>query len=678
MPTVMVVPSASLRKPLIVVAWISAAFVIAHALHGVGAFHGADHFFDTDVYLGLLVLGALVCAVRAIAVRRDRVAWIFMAASLGCWAAGDVAIELVWAGDPPFPSFADALYLAYYPLAYVAMLLLTRSRFRKLDAGVWLDGIVVALTFAAVAAALVFKPILDATSGDSATVATTLAYPVGDLVLLMVVALIVTATGFRPGLPLTMIGIGLLVTAVADTDYAYVASTGTYQAGGLLDTAWPAGLLLTGFAGWVRGPRPTSGRAETLPVFLASAVCALLAIAMLIVDHYDRLTPLALWLASSAVLVATLRAGLSYVDKVRALRRAEGEALTDGLTGLGNRRLLMLHLDEALAPQRPAPRTLVFFDLDGFKQYNDVFGHSAGDALLARLGQRLAAAVEGEGRAYRLGGDEFCVLFDRDVAGDEKLLATTADALSETGEAFSVSSSSGLVTMPREATTPEQTLHLADVRMYEQKGAGRLSAALQARDVLLQTLHEQEPALHEHMAVVAERAVALARRLGLSAEAVDEVGRAAQLHDVGKIAIPAEILHKPGPLNEEEWQFMRQHTIVGERILSAAPALGPVARLVRASHERHDGSGYPDGLASDQIPMGARIVALCDAYDAMVSDRPYRRGMSHERACAEIREGAGTQFDPAIVDAFLELFGPAPQRSRFAPSTGIAATARPA
>jgi HD-GYP domain-containing protein (c-di-GMP phosphodiesterase class II) len=191
--------------------------------------------------------------------------------------------------------------------------------------------------------------------------------------------------------------------------------------------------------------------------------------------------------------------------------------------------------------------------------------------------------------------------------------------------------------------------------MYDQKGVGRRSEGNQARDVLMQTLLEQEPELHEHLIGVAGRAVLVARRLGFSAEAVDQVRRGAELHDVGKIAIPAEILHKPGPLDDAEWAFMRQHTIIGERIIGAAPGLVAVARIVRLSHERYDGTGYPDGLYGDAIPLGASVIAVCDAYDAMVSDRAYRRGMSPAAALAEVRRCSGSQFDPAVVEAFVEV-----------------------
>ena len=234
----------------------------------------------------------------------------------------------------------------------------------------------------------------------------------------------------------------------------------------------------------------------------------------------------------------------------------------------------------------------------------------------------------------------------------ESIVAAARAALSEAGEGFAVTASAGSVLIPAEADTPSSVLQLADRRMYAQKNGSRPSPARQSRDVLLRTLREREPDLHAHLSGVAELAVDVARRLGMDGEELDEVSRAAELHDVGKIAVPEAILRKPGPLDDEEWAFMRRHTVIGERILSAAPALVPVAKLVRSSHERWDGDGYPDGLAGEAIPLGARVVAACDAYDAMTTDRPYRPAMPIADALAEMRRCAGTQFDPRVVDAF--------------------------
>jgi HD-GYP domain-containing protein (c-di-GMP phosphodiesterase class II) len=166
-------------------------------------------------------------------------------------------------------------------------------------------------------------------------------------------------------------------------------------------------------------------------------------------------------------------------------------------------------------------------------------------------------------------------------------------------------------------------------------------------------MQAMQPELDAQAGLVGELATRVSRRLGLGGEELDKVTRASQLHCVGKVGIPDTILNKPGPLTRDEWEFMRQHTIVGERLVSTSPALRPVALLVRASHERWDGSGYPDGRAGESIPLGSRIVAVCDAYGAMMSERPYRVALSHDDACRELRGGAGTQFDPAVVDAFL-------------------------
>jgi diguanylate cyclase (GGDEF)-like protein len=358
-----------------------------------------------------------------------------------------------------------------------------------------------------------------------------------------------------------------------------------------------------------------------------------------------------------ALVLITL-AGLA----LRASRRhLETAATSDALTGLPNRRRLFADLERAVGRSGATRSVLMLFDLDGFKHYNDTFGHLAGDALLTRLGQALTRAVGGKGRAYRLGGDEFCVLGDAGARAELELVAPAA--LAEHGDGFAVTASYGAVVIPEEATDPRDALRLADQRMYAHKNAGRASTERQTADALLRALAERHPDLEDHLDGVAELAIAVGRNLSLEGEQLDHVRLAARLHDVGKVAIPDAIINKPGPLDDEEWAFMRRHTIVGERIIAAAPALGAVAKLVRASHERWDGRGYPDRLASDAIPLGARIVAVCDAFDAIVADRPYRRGRSATEALAELRRCAGTQFDPSAVEAFVAVLAAQRERS---------------
>jgi diguanylate cyclase (GGDEF)-like protein len=349
----------------------------------------------------------------------------------------------------------------------------------------------------------------------------------------------------------------------------------------------------------------------------------------------------------------TAKAGHAAAE-ILANQAVREQAVTDALTGLGNRRRLGVDLAATLESTADhGPALLLLFDLDGFKSYNDTFGHLAGDQLLARLGAKLADAVAAHGTAYRLGGDEFCALLRVDGQDLDDLIARAAAALTETGKQFAIRASFGAVLMPHEADSPDHALQLADERMYSHKRGRAAGPRDQARDVLLRTMQAKQPELDDHSSEVAELAVRVARHLGLTGEQLDEIARAAELHDVGKVGIPDAILNKPGPLDSTEWEFMYQHTILSERILNAAPALRPVARLVRSHHERWDGTGYPDRLAGEAIPLGARIIAVCDAYEAMTADRPYRKALSEHDAREQLSANAGTQFDPTVVAAFL-------------------------
>jgi diguanylate cyclase (GGDEF)-like protein len=358
-------------------------------------------------------------------------------------------------------------------------------------------------------------------------------------------------------------------------------------------------------------------------------------------------------LGAGVVALLLVLAGLAGLRSQHA--ELEEAAGSDALTGLPNRRALAANLARRTA-RDASPSVLLLYDLDGFKTYNDTFGHLAGDALLQRLGRELAtvAAVHG-GTAYRLGGDEFCVLAS--AGSREELEAQAALALTAEGDGFTVGASCGAVALPTEAHSPDEALRLADDRMYASKAGGRLGADLQSKDVLLRALAERDPDLSDHLGGVADLAEAVARRLGLDEAGVRSTRHAAELHDIGKVAIPDSILHKPGPLDDGEWAFMRRHTIIGERIIAAAPALEEVARIVRSSHERWDGGGYPDGLAGEAIPIASRIVAVCDAYDAITADRPYAEARTSEQALGELARCAHHQFDPDVVAAFAAELG---------------------
>ncbi len=636
---------------------VLAVALAAEALHGVLGFGGAglDAFMRDQLYLALETAGALICCARVVRRPEHRLAWGCIAASLVCWTAGDAAYLLLPA-PLPYPSVADVLYLAFYPLCIAGMALLLTQRRDRIAARLWVDGAIAGLAVAAGTIALSFGTIVQTTHGTTAETAVNLAYPLADLV---AIGFVLTAFGtqaWRPGRGWMLLGLGVLLTAVADTIYLYQDALGSFSDGSLVDSMWPAALLCCGWAAWQPWPEGAVEHRFGRQTFALPTLFSAVSIGVLCYGQLASIPAPATVLATVSLLLASLRASVTFRENVRLLRTARVEALTDGLTGLPNRRRLMTDLERTVAAGRAGQQaTFAFFDLDGFKAYNDTYGHNAGDMLLDRLAGRLADAVGEAGRAYRLGGDEFCVVLNVRREASDELLHACSRALHEQGEGFLIGASCGAVAIPEEAATATHALQLADQRMYQAKDETRVSSRGQMRDLLLQVLREREPELHQHLRGVAALAVAVGRELGLSAEQLDEVARAAELHDVGKLAIPDEILHKPGPLDEREWKLMRQHTVIGERILAAAPAMKPVGALVRASHERWDGVGYPDGVAGEAIPLGARIVAVCDAFDAMTSLRPYQPTATAAAAIAELERCAGTQFDPRVVEVFTAI-----------------------
>jgi diguanylate cyclase (GGDEF)-like protein len=631
---------------------------VAHGQLGLGG-HALDTFSDDWIYDGVILGAALSCIARGVFVPQERVPWLIIGAGLAADATGEIYYTLAFgnSGNPPTPSLADLFYLLYYPAAYVGIVLLVRSRMSRFRPSTWLDGIVAALTAGAVVSALALEPVLrSAVHGGAAEVATNLAYPICDVTLLLVVVVVLGLTGWRPGRAWLLLGIGFGLSAVADAAYLYESAQGSYVVGGLLDSLWIASALATGFAAWAPAGRRDLRLGGSL-AFVIPVIAAMTSVGLLVYAGVAKVGPVAVGLAGAALALALIRTLWTYREDLRLLASVERDAVTDALTGLGNRRQMTSELAAALREGSASPvAVLAIFDLNGFKLYNDSFGHLAGDELLTHLGRRLMAAVPAGSGAFRLGGDEFCVLLRCDANDADIHIAACVEALGSEGEGFAVSTSFGKVVIPTEASTPTAALRRADERMYAQKGARAGSAREQTHGVLLGVLLEREPELHHHLREVGRLAALVGRALGMDAEQLDELQRAAELHDIGKAAVPDAILNKPAPLNEEEWQFMRRHTLVGERILAAAPALAPVARIVRASHERWDGRGYPDGLAGDAIPLGARVVFVCDAFDAMTTRRSYSEPRSGADAIAELERCAGAQFDPVVVRAFVDAW----------------------
>ncbi len=606
-----------------------------------------ESFFNTWFYNGLLVLACVVVGSRAILVPRERNAWIAFTAALASWTSAEIWLAVVQ--PEAFPSLADVGFLGFYALVYLGIVALVRSRARSIGGTLWLDGLTASLAAAALGAAVLVELVLESTQGSVSTVATNLAYPLGDLLLLSAVFGVFSLARWRPGRRWLLLGLGVLSTALADSIYLFQSAADTYVEGTWIDIFWPASLLLIAASAWAADRnRPDI---EGKPLLTVPSACALLAIGVLVFDHFHQVNLLAVGLATATLLAVLVRLAATFRENRRLYELTREESITDALTGLGNRRKLLSDLDR-LFDESAGPDTkralLMIFDLDGFKGYNDTFGHPAGDALLARLGAKLAAVPAVHGGAYRLGGDEFCLIVPVAEGEAERIIDQACTALSERGVGFEIGSSFGAVLLPEEAADASQALHVADERLYAQKHSRRMETD-RTMDALLEALSLREPDLPMHLDSVGSLAVETGLKLGLRRDELDELVRAAQLHDLGKLAVPDEILHKAAPLDEREWAFVRQHPLVGERILRASPALRNVATIVRSTHERWDGNGYPDGLAGQEIPVASRIISACDAFTAMTSARPYRAALSTEEALTELERVAGTQFDPAVI-----------------------------
>ncbi len=357
-------------------------------------------------------------------------------------------------------------------------------------------------------------------------------------------------------------------------------------------------------------------------------------------------------------------------DRARGLR-------LDAVTGLLSARGFRGRLSEEVERGRRYQRTLsvVVVSIDDFATLELRHGFKAGDELLGAVGRRLASTTRSHDLIGRTGQAEFGLLLpDTDAEGALPALERLLVELEVIGEGAirAAGASMGIATLER-GMSAEGLLASARMACLHAQSAGGGRAVLAAEHVenepsnapqrdaieaLAVALLERDRYTGEHSEAVIEMSGAVARNLGLKLPEVERVKSAALLHDIGKVAIPDEILHKPGPLTDDEWKLMKEHPVIGERILRVLPGLGNVARIVRHEHERWDGGGYPDGLIGDAIPLGSRIIIAADTYHAITSDRPYRAARSHSEAVEELTRCAGTQFDPTVTAALIgHLYG---------------------
>ena len=462
-----------LRLALALLLFGGTAFVVLHDWLGVGG-ADLDRLAGGYLYDAVVIAAGVACLLRARAVPWARVAWLTIGAAVLCWGAGEVywTLEILDDPEPPYPSLADVFYLAFYPLAAAGLVLLVRARAGELDWRRWSDAAIAALGTAALGAAFVFDYVAERTSGTSLEVATSLAYPLGDIAILALIVGVIALTDWRPGRTWTLLLVGLAFTAAADIAYTLQATGGFIPPGNWIDPIYMLSAAALGALLWAPVAAPIrdahrGGRWRELVVPTLLAVVMVGLFAMQFVSAAGGLAAI-LWGATMIAVVARLAMGThenaTLLEQVR----------TDPLTGLGNRGGMQVDLEALLEHVRESnPAALYLFDLNGFKRYNDSFGHPAGDDLLARLGGRLREAAGADGTAYRIGGDEFCLLLTCEPARFDAVAKAAAEALTAGEHGVDVASSWGGAKIPAEAADATAALQLADVRMYAQKESRR-------------------------------------------------------------------------------------------------------------------------------------------------------------------------------------------------------------
>jgi diguanylate cyclase (GGDEF)-like protein/putative nucleotidyltransferase with HDIG domain len=380
------------------------------------------------------------------------------------------------------------------------------------------------------------------------------------------------------------------------------------------------------------------------------------------------------------------------IENAQLYARLEQKSRIDELTGLFNRRYFEERLKEELSRHSRYGDVFSIFmiDLDNFKAYNDVYGHPAGDILLGQIGKIIRNSVRNVDQAFRYGGDEFVAILPqtaRDAAYvvAERVRRQIAEEMEK--RAIAVTCSIGLASYPSDGMLSGELVDVADTALYNAKRTGGNRIFLSSKILskppddggisgivtrpgslsevydIASAVEAKDPYTYGHSKKVNIYAVALAEAIGLSPDEVSTLSAAALLHDIGKVGIPDKVLNKKGKLSKEDWETIKAHPKLGANIISNVPRLAPAVNSILYHHERWDGSGYPEGLKGEEIPIEARILAIADSFEAMTSARPYRPALSLEEVVTELREGAGLQFDPKLVEVFIDIVeGGLPER----------------
>ncbi len=448
------------------------------ALHNWTGFAAAiGGFVNGPLYAAVVLSTGLACLLRAHRGGRERLAWIVIGATILLQGLTDASWTALYADDPtpPYPSASDIGWLAFYPLATLGLALMVRARARSLDWRLWTDALIAALGTAALGAAFIFEFVATRASGSELARAVTLVYPLGDILMLALVVGIIALSRWRPGRTWTLLllGLGCLVFADIVTTLETASSPTAYDPG-WVTPFYMLGALSIGIEAWQpeTAPARPSGGLDEWRELMVPGLFGAMTICLFAIQYLGAVSLLTTVLSAATVLAVVIRLAVSVVENRQLLEQVR----TDPLTGLGNQGGLRVDLAARCRSAGEKPVTLLLLDLNGFKRFNDTFGHPAGDRMLTRLGGELRRAVGEDGHAYRIGGDEFAVLLECQPGRVEALSRAAAEALTARGEDYLLGAAWGAVSIPAEAAEPTAALQLADVRMYAQKQSRRLAS----------------------------------------------------------------------------------------------------------------------------------------------------------------------------------------------------------
>jgi diguanylate cyclase (GGDEF)-like protein len=460
-----------LRIALAVLLFGGTTLVALHFWLGVAG--GLHVVIGNGVYCAVVLGAGVACLSRASAFGRERNAWVLLGLGILAWGAAEVYWAVAIENNPnaPYPSPADIGYLLFYPLAYAGLTLLVRARTHELDWRLWMDGAIAALGTAALGAVFIFDFVAKQTEGSAIEAVVTLAYPLADITMLAMVVGVVALTGWRPGRTWSLLLAGLAALVVADIAFTLQWTGGALPGGTWVEPLYLISAVCLGAAVWQpAAAAEITSSGERRREMIVPTVFAGVMIGLFAMQYFSATSGLSTVLWAATMTAVIVRLGMSDRENRRLLEQVR----TDSLTGLNNRGRLQVDLPVYFAEaSEERPLSLILLDLNGFKHYNDTFGHPAGDGLLVRLGGALLETLGHDGVAYRIGGDEFCVLLTCERDRFDEVSRAVATALSANGPGYSVTASWGIVEVPAEESEPSAAMQLADVRMYAQKESRR-------------------------------------------------------------------------------------------------------------------------------------------------------------------------------------------------------------